>query len=106
TTTPTVTEADKDKKDAPQTRLAVVGDSDFGSNGYAGNLGNADFFLNTVNWLSAQESLIAIRPREPGDSRLTITPGQMNLVWWFSVAVVPLAVLGAGLVSWRRRRRS
>jgi ABC-type uncharacterized transport system involved in gliding motility auxiliary subunit len=100
--------ADKDKTPPapPQTRLAVFGDSDFASNGAAGNLGNADFFMNTVNWLSAQESLIAIRPREAGDSRLTITPGQTNLVWWFSVLMVPAAVLGMGIVAWSRRRRS
>jgi ABC-type uncharacterized transport system involved in gliding motility auxiliary subunit len=90
----------------PQTRLLVLGDSEFASNQYAGNVGNADFFMNAVNWLSAQENLIAIRPREPGDSRLTITPGQVNLVWWTAVLIIPAAVLGTGVFTWARRRNT
>ena len=35
--------------------------------------GNQDLFLNSVNWLAQQENLIAIRPREPQDRRLTLT---------------------------------
>jgi ABC-type uncharacterized transport system involved in gliding motility auxiliary subunit len=89
----------------PQTRLAVFGDSDFASNAVGNSVGNADLFLNSVNWLTAQENLIAIRPREAGDSRLTITPSEMNMVWWFSVLVVPAAVLAAGVYTWSRRRR-
>jgi ABC-2 type transport system permease protein len=106
------TDADKGdatKKDAakpPQTRIAVFGDSDFGSNAYAGSVGNADFFMNTVNWLTAQENLIAIRPREPGDSRLTITPQQMNTVWWFSVLLMPGMIVLAGIYAWSRRRKA
>jgi len=100
---------DAAKKDAaakpPQTRIAVFGDSDFGSNAYAGTVGNADLFMNTVNWLTAQENLIAIRPREPGDSRLTITPQQMNAVWWFSVLLMPAMIVVAGIYAWTRRRR-
>ncbi|MCC7177230.1 MAG: GldG family protein, partial [Acidobacteria bacterium] len=48
----------------PESRLAVIGDSDFISNGVLGVQGNRDFFMNTVNWLAQQENLIAIRPRE------------------------------------------
>ena len=47
----------------PETRVAVIGDSDFVAN-YALNIqGNKDLFLNTLNWLAQQESLIAIRPQ-------------------------------------------
>jgi ABC-type uncharacterized transport system involved in gliding motility auxiliary subunit len=104
--------ANGEKKDAqeppkpPQTRIAVIGDSDFGSNAYAGNVGNADFFMNTVNWLTAQENLIAIRPREPGDSRLTITAEQMAAVWWFAVLIMPALIVAAGIYSWSRGRRA
>jgi ABC-type uncharacterized transport system involved in gliding motility auxiliary subunit len=104
--------ADGEKKDAneppkpPQTRIAVIGDADFGSNAYAGNVGNADFFMNTVNWLTAQENLIAIRPREAGDSRLTITAQQMAWVWWFAVLIMPALIVLAGIYSWSRRRRA
>ena len=112
TAAPEAAEANGEKKEAqqapkpPQTRIAVVGDSDFGSNAYAGTVGNADFFMNTVNWLTAQENLIAIRPREAGDSRLTITPQQMNGVWWFSVLLMPALIVAAGIYGWSRRRRA
>ena len=66
---------DPEKKDSPpappQTRIAVFGDSDFASNAVGNSVGNADLFLNTISWLTAQENLISIRPREPGDSRLS-----------------------------------
>jgi ABC-type uncharacterized transport system involved in gliding motility auxiliary subunit len=99
-------DAGEDDAEPPQTRIAVLGDSDFASNDFVFAVGNANLFLNTISWLTADENLIAIRPRERGDSRLTITQTQMNAVWWLSIAVVPALVVGAGLVSWSRRRRS
>jgi ABC-type uncharacterized transport system involved in gliding motility auxiliary subunit len=96
--------ADDAPKAPPQTRLALFGDSDFGSNAAARSGGNVNLFVNTVNWLSAQENLIAIRPREPGDSRLTITALQARGVWLMSVLVVPALIFAAGVVSWWRRR--
>jgi ABC-type uncharacterized transport system involved in gliding motility auxiliary subunit len=88
----------------PQTRLVLVGDADFASNAAARSGGNVNLFVNAINWLSAQENLIAIRPREAGDSRLTITALQARAVWWLSVLVVPAVVFGAGIIAWRRRR--
>jgi ABC-type uncharacterized transport system involved in gliding motility auxiliary subunit len=88
----------------PETRVAVVGDSDFIANGYLGIEGNRDLFLNTVNWLAQQESLIAIRPREAADRRLTMTANHVMGVLWMSLVIVPALVLGAGVVTWWRRR--
>ena len=48
----------------PETRVVVVGDSDFASNGVLGIQGNRDLFMNMVGWLSQQENLISIRPKE------------------------------------------
>lgn len=87
----------------PQSRMVFIGDSDFPSNAVAGNGGNADLFVNTVNWLTAQEDLIGIRARQPGDSRLSITQTEARGVVIFAAAV-PLLVFGAGILAWRRRR--
>lgn len=92
--------------DPPQTRIAVFGDSDFASNAVGNSVGNADLFLNTVSWLTAQENLIAIRPRESSDSRLNITPQGINLIRWFSLLLLPGAVIATGIYTWSRRRRS
>ena len=61
---------------AARDRVVVIGDSDFAAN-YAINIqGNRDLFMNIVGWLTQQENLIAIRPKEAGDSRLTLTADQ------------------------------
>jgi ABC-type uncharacterized transport system involved in gliding motility auxiliary subunit len=90
----------------PQTRIAVFGDTEFASSNFANQLGNGELLLNTISWLTAQENLISIRAREPSDSRFMITPTQLTAVWWFSVAVVPLAIVATGIFTWARRRRS
>ena len=89
---------------APTTRLAVFGDSDFATNGWLGIQGNRDLFLNTVNWLAQQESLISIRPRDPEDRRITLTAGQMSLVYMLSIFIIPGAILLLGIQTWWRRR--
>ena len=89
---------------APETRLAVIGDSDFASNAVVGIQGNRDLFLNTVNWLAGQESLISIRAREPEDRRLTLTAAAQRRVFWLSVLLLPAAILGVGVYTWLSRR--
>ena len=69
-------------------RVIVVGDSDFASNRLLFFQANPDLFLNTVNWLAQQESLIAIRPKEASDRRLTMTANHMMGVFWLSLVVV------------------
>jgi ABC-type uncharacterized transport system involved in gliding motility auxiliary subunit len=88
----------------PQTRVAVIGDSDFAANGFLGVSGNQDLFLNTVNWLAQQENLIAIRPRDAEDRRVTLTAERQRFTFYISVLGLPLLVLGAGILTWWRRR--
>ena len=89
---------------SPETRVAVIGDSDFVANAYLGIEGNRDLFMNTVNWLAQQESLIAIRPKEASDRRLTMTANHTTGLFWLSIVIVPAVVLGAGVFTWWRRR--
>jgi len=88
----------------PETRVAVIGDSDFAANSMLGAQGNRDLFLNTVNWLAQQESLIAIRPREADDRRIALTADQQTMVFWLSLVVIPGLLLAAGVHTWWRRR--
>ncbi len=96
--------AKKDDAQKPETRVAVIGDSDFAANSYLGIQGNKDLFVNTVNWLAQQENLIAIRPKEASDRRVTLTAGQQSGVFWLSLLLIPVAALGAGVYTWSRRR--
>ena len=93
-----------DQGPKPETRVAAIGDSDFAANAYLGIEGNRDLFMNTVNWLSQQESLIAIRPREAADRRITLTANTSVGMFWITIVVIPAIVLGAGVFTWWRRR--
>jgi ABC-type uncharacterized transport system involved in gliding motility auxiliary subunit len=88
----------------PEARVVVFGDSDFASNGVLGIQGNKDIFMNTLGWLSQQENLISIRPKEADDRRLTLTATQQNNITWLSLLLVPGAIFGMGILSWWRRR--
>lgn len=87
-----------------EARIAIIGDSDFASNAALGTQGNRDLALNTINWLAEQENLIAIRPREPEDRRITVTAIQQRNIFWLSFLIIPGAVIGAGVYTWWRRR--
>ncbi|MDA1185188.1 MAG: GldG family protein [Acidobacteria bacterium] len=97
------TEPDPDAP-TPETRMVVFGDSDFASNAYGGVPGNLNLFANAVSWLAQQENLIAIRPVEPEDRRVTMTPRQQTLAMATSVFFLPALVFGAGIFTWWRRR--
>ena len=87
-----------------EARLAIFGDSDFASNSAVGIQGNRDLALNTINWLAQQENLIAIRPREPEDRRITLTADQQARVYWLSLLLLPGFIAGAGIYTWWGRR--
>jgi len=88
----------------PETRVVVFGDSDFATNAYAGVPGNPNLFANAVNWLAQQENLIAIRPKEASDRRVTMTPRQQTLAFLTSILFIPALVFAAGVFTWWRRR--
>jgi ABC-type uncharacterized transport system involved in gliding motility auxiliary subunit len=88
----------------PETRVAIIGDSDFAANAGLGIQGNRDLFMNTIGWLSQQENLISIRPKNPEDRRLTLTATQQSNLAWLSLVIIPACIFGAGLYAWSRRR--
>ena len=81
-----------------------IGDSDFAANNAIGIQGNQDLFLNAVNWLAQQENLIAIRPREAQDRRLTLTADQQQRIMLLTIFVIPGLVFAGGVYTWWRRR--
>jgi ABC-type uncharacterized transport system involved in gliding motility auxiliary subunit len=87
-------------------RFVVVGGSTWASNGVlpARSLGNRDLFLNMMNWLSSDEDLISIRPKEPEDQSFVMTRSQSNLVFYWSLFIMPFAILLSGVMVWWKRR--
>src|SRR5262245_1221459 len=103
-----VTPSDSKSTDAdaakPETRVVVMGDSDFATNSFLGIQGNKDLFMNIVGWLSQQENLISIRPKEADDRRITLTATQQSNIVWLSLLIIPACIFGTGVYTWWRRR--
>jgi ABC-type uncharacterized transport system involved in gliding motility auxiliary subunit len=102
-TTKTVSDK-KDDAPKPESRVIVTGDSDFASNAALGIQGNKDLFLNMVDWITQQQDLISIRPKQPDDRRVTLTAAQQVNVTWLVLLLIPGCILGSGVYSWWRRR--
>jgi gliding motility-associatede transport system auxiliary component len=87
-------------------QIALFGDSDFASNGYFNLSGNGDLFLNTINYLTEEEQLIAIRPSKSAVKPLSLTSAQARVLFWVPMVLLPLLVIIAGLIVWRTRRKA
>lgn len=85
-------------------RFVVVGTSRWIGNGFLAFNGNRDLYMNMLNWLSSDEDLISIRPKDPEDRRLNMNPLQATMLFYGSVVLLPLAIIMAGVGVWWRRR--
>jgi ABC-type uncharacterized transport system involved in gliding motility auxiliary subunit len=87
-----------------RSRIAVVGDSDFATNSFFHIMGNGTLFLNTVNYLAAQENLIGIQPRTYDLPRVNLTNRQMKGTFFLSVILLPAVLAVVGTAVWWRQR--
>ena len=95
----------QDEATGSPTRIVVFGDSDFAANA-ALREANRDIFLATINWLTLEDDLIAIRPIDLEKQALRQMRVQdIRLVQITSVFLIPLIVFIAGLIVWWQRRR-
>lgn len=88
----------------PEARLVVFGDSDFATNVSFRN--SLDLFVNAINWLSQQEDMISIRPKDDSGKPIMLNQVQNNLVFYTSLVILPLvvAIFGGFVVGLRRMR--
>jgi ABC-type uncharacterized transport system involved in gliding motility auxiliary subunit len=84
-------------------RFVVFGSSQWAANNFLGSrqIANRDLALNTFNWLTADEDLISIRPKEPEDRRLN--NNAPRAAGWMAT-LLPVTVVIWGLMVWWRRR--
>ena len=84
-------------------RFVVYGSSLWAANNFMGSrqIANRDLALNTFNWLTADEDLISIRPKEPEDRRLT--NNAPRAAGWMAI-MLPLSVFLWSMMVWWRRR--
>lgn len=86
-------------------RAAVIADSDFMANGHLGKLGNRALALAIFQWLTFRDAQIAVDVAVAPDTTLQIAPARIRWLWWIYVVILPLALLGFGVLRWWARRR-
>lgn len=87
-----------------QQRAVIIGDSDFVANTYIGAGANLVFMMNVLNWLSENDQLINIEPRNAPDLNLQFNDVQVFLTGFGFLLALPLALLTSGVLIWWRRR--
>jgi len=87
-------------------RVVGIGSSAFASNAGAAAAENRDLFMNAVNYLLKDEDFIAIRPKDPTKSSLSLTSGASQFSLSALAFIYPFVFLGAGLMFWFSRRHA
>ena len=96
----------KARADGGEQRVMVIGDGDFISNSYVGNLGNMEFGRRVIEWLASGDALIDIAlPRVP-DATLDLALWQRVTIFLFFGVGLPLALGFNGFMLWWRRRHA
>jgi ABC-type uncharacterized transport system involved in gliding motility auxiliary subunit len=85
-------------------RFVMTGTSLFAANNFLGFQSNRDFFMNTINWLSADEDLISVRAKPPETQHLNLTAQQMRRVLILGVFGLPILIVIIGTTVWWQRR--
>ncbi len=84
--------------------IMVLGDSDFVANSFYERGSGADLFLNSVNYLVGDVSLVSLRPKALTTREFNVDRNQENFVKFSSWLLLPgLMGLMAALVWWVRR---
>ena len=84
--------------------MVVIGDSDFIANSFYDRGSGADLFLNSVNYLVGDFSLVSLRPKAITTREFNLDRNEFNFVRFSSWLFLPgLMALAAGLVWWVRR---
>ncbi len=98
-------EGDVKPESQNETRLILVGDSDFVENKFVDvGGGQSDLLLNMVSWLLKDEDLIAVRPKDPTDRKINMTERDRSVLFWIAAILLPLSTLIFGVTIWWRRR--
>ena len=90
--------------ESKETRLVVMGDSDFASNRHFRNGNNSDLFLTSVNWLAAGEDIISVDRKVLPLRQLILDPEEARFLHFSSIGLLPLLLLLTGGYLWWRRR--
>lgn len=89
-------------------RIVLIGDSDFALDSFLSTdqgLFNRDLFINTVNWLAAEEELISILPKEEAKAEITLAGRQSYYIFYGTVLAMPILVAVVGIAVFIKRKK-
>jgi hypothetical protein len=95
----------RDLDNKNQQRIVALGDGDFLANAYIGNVGNLEMGLRIVNWLIHDDRFINIPAKSAVDSNLQLTKTTVAVMGFGFLIVLPLLLLSAGFLVWRKRKQ-
>ncbi len=87
-------------------RVVIIGDTDFLSNANLGQGANLEFIVKAFNWLSEDDSLISISPKNAPDRELLLSPFYASTISLFFLIALPAGLLLTGGLIWHKRRQS
>ena len=91
--------------DGNEQRVVVIGDSDFIANGYIGYGANFALALNIFNWLTEDDSLIAISHHAAPDRHLELTDKDVLTIALILLVIIPGLLIATGFIlHWLRNR--
>lgn len=89
----------KEAGETSDTRLIVITDADFLTNGFIGQYSNARLGLNAVNWLSEVDYKVFMEQKHIDVQRLDLTSQQKRAVV-VALVLMPLLIGATGIVVW------
>ncbi|QBQ53315.1 GldG family protein [Nitrosococcus wardiae] len=96
---------DQNKPENRTQRIAIISDGDFLSNAYLGIGANLDLGLSLINWLAHEDRFITIPARTRPDTSLQLSSITSWVIGLGFLLVLPVILLGTGLLIWWRRRQ-
>jgi ABC-2 type transport system permease protein len=85
-------------------RAVVAGNAAFCSDDWFNQLGNASFFLSSINWVAGNDVLVSIPPKAPVTNSITMNAATQRFALLFALLVMPVLALFVGTVTWWKRR--
>ncbi len=89
-----------------KSRVVVFGNSSFAEDDNFDFSGNGDMFVNAIDWVAEQDTLINLTSNT-AQTRTFTPPGSFQFILTIvsTVCIIPLVVVVAGIYAWVRRRR-
>ena len=86
-------------------KMIIFGNGTFATNGWFQQQLNGDIFLNSIDWLTGEESqILSIRPREQTNRRINLSPLQAGIISWLAIRIMPLLAFAIAVTIWWQRR--